>query len=84
MSVDLPHPFWPTSAWTSPGAISSVTSRSARVPPNVLDSRSSRSTGGGPAGCVSGAAIAASISLSIPLLRASRDDPGFRTTLFLN
>ena len=35
-----------------------------------------------PAGCVSGAAIAASISLSIPLLQASRDDPGFRTTGF--
>ena len=32
ISVDLPAPFWPTSAWTSPGRIASDTSSSARTP----------------------------------------------------
>src|SRR3954454_25244796 len=35
--VDLPQPFWPTSARTSPGWISRSTSISARCPGNVLD-----------------------------------------------
>ena len=37
MSVDLPEPFWPTSAWTSPGRMSSDASMSARVPAKVLE-----------------------------------------------
>src|SRR4051812_42604664 len=36
--VDLPQPFWPTSARTSPGWIARSTSMSARCPVNVLDS----------------------------------------------
>ena len=46
MSVDLPEPFWPTSAWISPGLISSEASISARVAPNVFDSPATCSTGG--------------------------------------
>ena len=33
MSVDLPAPFSPSSAWTSPGSTSSETSVSAATPP---------------------------------------------------
>src|SRR5215831_9336898 len=36
MSVDLPEPFPPTSAWISPGCTARSTSTSARVPTNVL------------------------------------------------
>src|SRR5579863_4652698 len=36
MSVDLPAPFSPTSAWTSPGRISSETPSSAMTPGKVL------------------------------------------------
>jgi hypothetical protein len=34
--VDLPAPFWPISAWTSPGATSSEAAESAGMPPNAL------------------------------------------------
>src|SRR4051812_16424810 len=36
MRVDLPEPFWPTSAWTSPLRTSKSTPSSAFVPGNVL------------------------------------------------
>src|SRR6266852_4776356 len=36
-SVDLPAPFSPTSAWTSPGARSKDTRRSAWIPVNDLE-----------------------------------------------
>src|SRR5215813_6780899 len=36
MSVDLPAPFSPTSAWTSPARRSNETPLSARTAPNVL------------------------------------------------
>src|SRR6185437_5214598 len=36
MSVDLPAPFSPTSAWTSPGLMSSETPSSAMTPGKVL------------------------------------------------
>ena len=45
ISVDLPEPFCPMRAWTSPGAMSSETSSRALVPGNVLDRCSIRSTG---------------------------------------
>src|ERR1700761_2289551 len=34
--VDLPAPFWPISAWTSPTATSSVAALKAGMPPNAL------------------------------------------------
>ena len=34
--VDLPAPFWPISAWTSPAATSSVAALRAGMPPNAL------------------------------------------------
>ena len=34
--VDLPAPFWPISAWTSPAATSSVAALKAGMPPNAL------------------------------------------------
>src|SRR3954452_1432923 len=37
MSVDLPEPFWPTSAWTSPGRMSRDASMRARVPAKVFE-----------------------------------------------
>src|SRR5918911_93605 len=54
--VDLPAPFSPTRAWTSPGATSRETPRSARVGPKLLwiASMRSRGSGGGAAtgGCL--------------------------------
>jgi hypothetical protein len=37
INVDLPEPFWPTSAWISPGRMSSAAPISARVAPKVFD-----------------------------------------------
>ena len=46
ISVDLPDPFCPTSAWISPGRMSSAAAISARVAPNVFDRPVMRSAGG--------------------------------------
>ena len=44
MSVDLPDPFWPTRACTSPAATVIETSDSAACPGNVFERCSMRST----------------------------------------
>ena len=74
MSVDLPEPFWPMSAWTSPGATSRETPSSALVPGNVFERFWTWSTG-----CtvgVGGAGVSAEIrlrnvrhDLHLPLVR---------------
>ena len=46
ISVDLPAPFSPTSAWTSPARSSNDTSRSACTPPNDLLIELSRASAG--------------------------------------
>src|SRR3954454_432965 len=48
ISVDLPAPFSPTSAWTVPGRTASDTPRRARTPGNDLTIESSASAGGCP------------------------------------
>src|SRR5437667_1170809 len=45
-SVDLPAPFSPTSAWTSPAARSNDTRRSACTPANDLEMEIASSSGG--------------------------------------
>src|SRR6202034_2115255 len=61
MSVDVPEPFWPISAWISPGATSIATSSRAFVPGNVLETSEMRSRaddGAGGGGGVTGPAAA--------------------------
>jgi hypothetical protein len=72
ISVDLPEPFWPTSAWISPGLMSSDASISARVAPKVFDSPAICRTGVGGAvplrpGTCCKAALMSSDSLPIKL-----------------
>src|ERR1700738_943604 len=55
ISVDLPAPFSPTSAWTSPARTSNVTPSSARTPGHVLTMSRRVSTG---AGCAAAAVTA--------------------------
>src|SRR6476646_7255291 len=51
--VDLPAPFSPTSATTSPGATSKLTSLTAVMPPNRFVTRSTATAGSAPSGCTS-------------------------------
>src|SRR5258705_13214856 len=51
--VDLPAPFSPTSATTSPGAIVKLTSLTAVMPPNRFVTRSTATAGSTPFGCTS-------------------------------
>ena len=45
--VDLPAPFWPTSAWTSPRAIARLAPTSAGTPEKLLSIPSMRRSGDG-------------------------------------
>src|SRR6266404_674480 len=51
--VDLPAPFSPTSATTSPGDRVKLTSLTAVMPPNRFVTRSTATTGSTPTGCTS-------------------------------
>jgi hypothetical protein len=78
--VDLPEPFWPISAWTSPGATSSDASISARVPGKVLDRPVIRSAGS-PVGPCGGSSVDAVWDVIAEVLRA-RPDRGRAADLF--
>src|SRR5256885_16436517 len=51
--VDLPAPFSPTSATTSPGARVKLTALTAVMPPNRFVTRSTATAGSAPSGCTS-------------------------------